>query len=177
MKGNFVRHVPTMLSVVGTAGIIATTVLAIKATPKALRLLELGEDAKGEKLTKWEMVRLAGPTYIPTVTTGILTIACVLGADRLNKKQQATLITACALANNAYRDYKDKTTEMLGPDIDARIRESVMKDKLKEAHDSDSEDKQLFFDMGTGQYFESTLEFVKMADGLECHIVDISPIS
>ena len=36
----FHNNSPTILTCIGAAGMIATTVLAVKATPKALKLLE-----------------------------------------------------------------------------------------------------------------------------------------
>ena len=39
----------------------------VKATPKALSLLEQAKEEKGEELTKLETVKIAGPAYIPSI--------------------------------------------------------------------------------------------------------------
>ncbi len=38
------KNSPTILTGLGVAGVLSTTILAIKATPKALKLLELEQD-------------------------------------------------------------------------------------------------------------------------------------
>ena len=48
------RNVSTILTGLGCIGVVATTITAVKATPKVLRLIEEAETKKGEKLTKWE---------------------------------------------------------------------------------------------------------------------------
>ena len=74
------RSSPTILTVVASIGVIATTITAVQATPKAIKLLKEAELEKGENLTKLEIVRVAGPTYIPSVLLGVSTIACIFGA-------------------------------------------------------------------------------------------------
>ena len=42
VKSATVKHSPEILTGIGIAGIISTTVMAVKATPKALKLIEEG---------------------------------------------------------------------------------------------------------------------------------------
>lgn len=97
------RNVSTVLTCLGSVGLVATTVLSIKATPKALQLIEEAKEEKGEELTKWEKVKVAGPKYIPTVLVGVSTLVCIFGANVLNKRQQASLISAYALLDESYK--------------------------------------------------------------------------
>lgn len=76
----------TILTCAGAVGVVGTTVLAVKATPKAMELIKMAEEEKGEKLTKTEVFKTAGPAYIPTALVGVGTLACVFGANVLNKK-------------------------------------------------------------------------------------------
>ena len=78
------RNSSTILTCIGAAGVIATSVLAVKATPKAMALLEQSEEEKGEKLTNMEKVQVAGPAYIPAAIVGASTIACIFGANVLS---------------------------------------------------------------------------------------------
>lgn len=98
------KNTPTILTVVGGEGVIATTVTAAKATPKAIDILEKARNEKGEELTKLEVVKLAGPVYIPSVIIGVSTIACIAGANILNKRQQAALMSVYALADKSHLD-------------------------------------------------------------------------
>lgn len=164
-SGRFLkRNSSTILTCVGAAGVVATAVLAVKATPKAERLLEEARKEKGEELTKFEAVKVAGPVYIPTVITGASTIACIFGANVLNKRQQAALMSAYALMDNSYKDYRNKVEELYGEEANKKIREEIAKDKYEETDISVGEDKELFYDMFSERYFESTPEKVLRAE-------------
>ena len=154
----------TILTCVGGAGVVVTSVMAVKATPKAMRLLEAAKEEKGEDLTKLETVKVAGPAYIPSVLVGMGTVACVFGANMLNKRQQASLMSAYALLDSSYKEYKDKVKALYGPDANDQVTESIAKDKYEETDVSDTEGKQLFYDSFSGQYFESTIEKVLNAE-------------
>lgn len=158
------QHSSTILTCVGAAGVIGTTILAVKATPKALALLEEAKKDKGEDLTKLEVVRVAGPAYIPTVAVGVSTIACIFGANALNKRQQAALVSAYALLDNSYKEYKGKVKDILGDDANAEIQSEIAKDKYKDADIVLSDDKELFYDEYSGRYFESTIYDVQRAE-------------
>ena len=77
------RNSSTILTVIGATGMVATTVLAVSATPKVMRLLEEAEKEKGEELTMLETVCTAAPSYIPAAAVGVSTIACIFGANVL----------------------------------------------------------------------------------------------
>ena len=105
------RNASTILTCLGSIGVIATSVIAVKATPKALKLLETAKEEKGEELTSFEVIRTAGTIYIPAIITGGSTIACIFGANVLNKRSQAALMSAYALLDNSYKDYKKKVVD------------------------------------------------------------------
>ena len=158
------RNVSTILTCVGGAGVVVTSVMAVRATPKALRLLEEAKQEKGEELTKFESVRIAGPAYIPSILVGVSTIACIFGANMLNKRQQAALMSAYALLNNSYKEYKNTVEELYGEDANARIQEEIANAKYENSDVELSADKQLFFDEFSGRYFESTMADVLRAE-------------
>lgn len=56
------RNASTVLTCLGGVGVVVTSVMAVKATPKALEKLENAEQEKGEQLSKWEKVKIAGPS-------------------------------------------------------------------------------------------------------------------
>lgn len=158
------RNASTILTCVGGAGVVATSVMAVKATPKALRILKEAEKEKGEELTKFESVRIAGPVYIPSILVGASTIACIFGANMLNQRKQAALMSAYALLDSSYKEYKKKVEELYGEGADKEVRTEIAKDKLNEADISVEPDKQLFYDELSGRYFESTLADVLRAE-------------
>ena len=158
------RNASTILTCVGGAGVIATSVMAVKVTPKALKLIEKAEEEKEEKLTKFEIVKFAWTPYIPAILVGASTIGCIFGANVLNKRHQAALTSAYALLHTSYKEYKKKVTELYGDEANGRIIEGIAKDKYEESPIEVEDGKLLFFDYFSGQYFESTMEDVIRAE-------------
>lgn len=164
MKKFLRRNSSTILTCVGAVGVVATSVMAVKATPKALSLIEKAEEAKGEKLTKMEAIKVAGTTYIPTIITGAATIACIFGSNVISKHQQASLMSAYALLDSAYKDYQKKVDELYGEDAGKQVRAEIAKDKYTGDGVLVDDNTKLFYDFFSGRYFESTMERVLKAE-------------
>ena len=156
------RNGSTILTVVGGVGVVTTTVLGIKATPKALSILDKTKQEKGKDLTKLETIQVAAPVYIPTMVSGVATLACIFGANILNKRQQAALMSAYALLDNSYKEYKAKVGELYGEDANERINEELAKDKYEEV--KTELDELIFYDEYSKRYFKSTLTKVSLAE-------------
>lgn len=155
----------TILTCAGAVGVVGTTVLAVKATPKAMELIKAAEEEKGEKLTKTEVFKKAGPAYIPTALVGAGSIACIFGANVLNHKQQASLASAYALLDSSYKEYKAKVKELHGEDGEKAVRAEIAKDHYKEEDVPNEDDgKQLFYDEWSQRYFRATNETVLSAE-------------
>lgn len=157
------RNASTILTCVSAAGVVSTTYLAVKATPKAIKILEQAEQKKGERLTNSEVVVSVVPIYLPSIISGTVTIVSIFGANILNKRQQAALTSAYALLSNSYKEYKDKVAELYGDDIHDEIQTEIAKDNYKES-DIKNDDTELFYDVFSKQYFESTLFKVQQAE-------------
>lgn len=160
----FKRNSATILTCVGAVGVVGTAATAVKSTPKAIRMLEESKKEKGDDLTKLEVVKVAGPVYIPTILIGASTIACVFGANVLNKHQQAALASAYALLDNSYKEYKTKVKEMYGTEADEIVRKEIAKDHYEEEDIELEDGKELFYDEFSQRYFESTMETVLKAE-------------
>lgn len=158
------KNASTILTCIGGAGVILTSVLAVKATPKAMKMIERAEEEKGEELTVTETVINAAPAYIPAITVGTATIACIFGANILNKRQQAAITSAYALLDNSYREYRKKVDELYGEDAGRRVRANIAKDKYEEEETEVEDDKLLFYDFFSDRYFSSTLYTVQQAE-------------
>lgn len=158
------RNSPTILTFLGAAGVVATSIAAAKATPKAMALLEKTKEEKGEELTKLEMVKVAGPAYIPAIAIGASTIACIFGANALNKKTQASIMSAYALLDTSYKQYKSKVKELYGENSDRNVKKEIAKDKFKNNDIHINNEKILFFDFYSLRYFESTERLVLKAE-------------
>lgn len=157
------KNSSTILTVVGAAGVIGTSVLSIKATPKALSLKYEAEYSKGEKLTLIETVQVAWKPYIPAMLAGFSTIACIFGANYLSIKNQASLMSAYALLDNTYKEYRNIVKEKYGDDADLNVRQEIVKSKFDD-NIVLNEGKTLFFDYQSVRFFESTMERVMYAE-------------
>ena len=154
----------TILTIAGATGLVITTVVAVKSTPKAIRLIEEAKEEKGEKLTKMEVVKVAGPTYIPTVLLGVGSIACMFGANILNKNQQASMASAYELVDGTFKKYKEKVNEVFGEDSNDKIESEIAKDKFKENPVIASDSSIICYDSFSERYFTSTMEDVLRAE-------------
>ncbi len=159
------RNSSTILTCIGAAGVVGTSVLAVKATPKAVALLEMAKEEKGEDLTALEIVQTAGPSYIPALIVGASTIACIFSANALNKRQQAALMSAYALMDSSYKEYRAKVEELYGEETGAQVRAEIAKDHINEADIPEEDDgKELFYDYFSGRYFRAKIETVQRAE-------------
>lgn len=140
-KSNVVKHSPEILTGIGIAGMITTTILAVKATPKALEKIEEAEHKKfnekhldefyvgKEPLTRVEVVKAAWKPYIPAAVTGVASIGCLIGSNTVSARRNAALATAYQLSTTALNEYKDKVLEVVGEEKAHEIREKVVEEK------------------------------------------------
>lgn len=177
------RGSPTILTCLGAVGVIATTVSAICATPKAMDKIRkdslINNNGDSSRYSKTEVIKSVWFYYIPSFIIGTSTIICILGANVLNKHQQASLASAYALINNSYNDYKRKLKELYGKDAHQAIVDSIVKEKCDDIYinspnilgysnldfdEHNEDDNKLFYDTFSKRYFESTISRVLQAE-------------
>lgn len=158
------RNSSTILTIIGSIGVVVTCAIAIKDTPKALKMIEKKEEETGSELTNFEKVKEVWPVYIPTFISCVSTITCILGSNIVNKKVQASLISAYSLLDNSYKEYRKKLIELYGDDADKKIRTDIAKDKYDDSKIIGDEEGTLFYDECSSRYFRSTIENVLKAE-------------
>lgn len=161
------KHSPEILTGIGIAGMITTTVMAVRATPKALDLLaEVKENTEGEdkKKVAKEMVTKVYPVYIPAILTGCFSVACLIGASSVNVRRNAALATAYTLSENALKEYQAKVVETIGDKKEQSIRDAIAKDTIQENPVTNTEviitakGDTLCYDSISGRYFTSDID-------------------
>lgn len=163
------KHSPEILTGLGIAGMAATTVLAVKATPKAILLLKEAENKKGDSLTKMEMVKVAWKPYIPAAVSGVASISCLIGASSVNARRNAALAAAYNISQTALTEYKDKVVETIGEKKERAIKDKIAKEKVEKDPVTRSEviitekGNTLCYDAATGRYFKSDIDKIKNA--------------
>lgn len=147
------KRAPTVLTCLSAAGVIATTIMAVKETPKALKLLDEAKEEKGEELTKVEIICVAAPVYIPSFVMGLATISCMFSANVLNKRKQASLTSAYALLENYHKNYRKTLIDLHGEEADIEVRtEMARKSCSYHCIDLDIPDeKVVFYDEISGE--------------------------
>lgn len=171
LKTAIKKHSPEILTGIGIAGMITTTVMAIRATPKALILIEERKEEIGsEKLEAIDMVKTTWACYIPAAITGTLSVACLIGASSVNARRNAALATAYTLSESALKDYQGKVIEMFGEKKNEAVKDAVAKDKVEKNPVITREviitekGNTLCYDAISGRYFKSDIEKIKKAE-------------
>lgn len=157
---------PTILTCIGMVGVAATAVMAVKATPKAMKLLDEASSEKGEELTKLETIQIAGPCYIPSVLIGAGTIACICGANILNGRRQTALTSAYIFLDRSFKEYRAKVDELFGEHSDKLVQESIVHDRYEEADITPKGETLIFYEENYGKFFERTMLEVQDAEYL-----------
>lgn len=179
------KRSPEILTGIGIAGMITTTVLAVKATPKALQLIEEEKDRRTDKILEgmspnedencWQVVKLkpievvkvAWKPYIPAALLGASSVACLIGANSVHARRQAALYSAYKLSETAFTEYRDKVLETVGEETEKEVRDKVAKDKVEKNPASKTEiymtgkGESLFYDPISDRYFMSDLETIR----------------
>ena len=183
------KHSPEILTGIGIAGMITTTFLAVRATPKALELIEEKKDELNNKqveerldkngdlrdykeITKLKFPDLFKATwkcYIPAAVTSVVSIACLVGASSVHIKRNAVLATAYQLSETALTEYKEKVIETIGEKKEEVIRDKVNKDRIEKNPVSKNnviitdQGNTLCYDHMSGRYFKSDIDKINKA--------------
>ena len=166
------EHSPQILTALGAAGVVTTTILAVKATPAALEAIREEEAHRSIEepnyiLNNKERVQVAWKHYIPAASMGIVTIACVVSANSINLRRNAAILSAYSLTERVFTDYKEKIAQTFGPEKEFEIRQEIAREKATTQHESivmvGTEDF-LCYDSYCDRWFESTLEKIRKAE-------------
>ena len=143
------QHSPEILTCIGIAGMVTTTILAVKATPKALRLINEEKDrqnkdlyeeaqnngyescARVDQLKPIEVVKVTWKCYVPAVVTGVFSIACLIGAQSVNARRTAALATAYKLSETALAEFKDAAVDVIGEDKVKEVKQKIAENKVE----------------------------------------------
>lgn len=173
------KNASNILTFTSSLGFIGTIILAVKATPKALELIEEAENVETKvisiggteyestlkrELTLKTKIKVAWKPYIPSFFMGVSTLLCIFGSNYLNKQYQKNLISAYSVLNNSYLQFKENTRKLYGDNADKNISKELLKDVKIDNTINDNES--LFFDCISMRYFNSTIENIKNAEKL-----------
>lgn len=165
---------PTLLTAFGVFGLVGTAYLTGKATFRAADLIREEEalllvDGEPDPLTPREKVDTCWKLYIPAFVTGSLSIAAIIGANRVGTRRAAAVTAAYAISERAYEEYRNKTVEHLGEKAESKMRDEINADRVRRNPLGSQEPintnggRDLCYDVWNGRYFYSSMETIKQA--------------
>ena len=172
------RNSSLILSVLGTVGVVATAVSAVKVQT-SIRLAQedyiLEKQNNGEDPpTKTENFFVSLPHYTTTILVGAATITCIFGIHTVSKRKQAALTAAYSMLERSYRGFRERVEATYGKDVVKTIQKEIITDEMEKdrkkseiKHPVDPT-KYLFYIENPsgfkGRYFTRTIEEILYAE-------------
>lgn len=150
------KHSPEILAVAGVVGIVASTVMACKATtkvsgiideakkdidtihyavenPEALTETYTEEDSKKDLAIVYanaagKLIRLYGPS----VALGTLSIAAMLTSNNILRKRNIALAAAFTTVDTGFKDYRKRVVERFGEELDKELKYNIKAKEIEE---------------------------------------------
>lgn len=168
-KKKLTENAPEVLIGMGLAGMLTSTVMAVKATPKAMKIIEEEEDYLNRDLSTTEKVKLAWKPYVPAAIGYCASAALIIKANNVNNARSAMFAGAYKLSERALLDYKDKVIETIGEEKEREISDKVMRDKVREPRPTSYHANEVIYGTGqclcydpiSGRYFNSDMDKIR----------------
>lgn len=167
------KYSPEILTSLSCIGVAATAILAAKAGRESSYKIQ-DDNRDYSDIPAKEKVKLCWKCYVPATVVGTATIACMVSSNFLNRKQQMSLIGAYAVLEEGFRKYRVAANETFGADADKKIAAQIAKDThvtsngivYSDLYDpsNNHDEKLLFYNSMTNQYFHSTMSNVINAE-------------
>ena len=150
------KHSPELLVGAGVVGVVASTVMACKATTKVSEVLDKTkndiddihyclenpdeikeeytvEDSKKDLAviytqTGVELVKLYGPA----VVVGTVSIASILTGHNILRKRNLALASAYAIVDKGFKEYRGRVIERFGKELDRELKYNIKTQEIEE---------------------------------------------
>ena len=153
------KYSPEILAGVGVVGVIASTVMACKATTKLNDILAESKEqleqiktvavdpAYADKYTEDDAKKDTTITYVqtgvkvaklyaPSVILCATSLGCLLASNNILKKRNAALSAAYMTVDKSFKEYRRRVAERFGDEVEKEIRYNI---KAKEITTVDEE--------------------------------------
>ena len=142
------KHSPEILAGVGVVGVVASTVMACKATMKLNDILEESketrdkikevennpayedkytpEDAKKDLTINYMQTSMKiAKLYAPAVLLGSASLGCLLASNDILRKRNAALSAAYMTVDKSFKEYRSRVAERFGEEVEKEIRYNI----------------------------------------------------
>lgn len=150
------KHSPEILVVGGVVGLVASGVMACKATTKLSAILDDSkeqidlfdkvaanpemvneeytvEDAeKDKKIVKVQTAVKVAKLYAPAVAVGVVSIGAIFASNNIMRKRNVALGAAYATVDRAFKDYRNRVVDRFGEELDKELRYNLKTKEVKE---------------------------------------------
>lgn len=157
------KNSPSIMTGLGVIGMISTVALAVKATPKAMKLMD-----EKKPQTKLETVKVCWKPYIPTAVMGSISMALLISANNVNMKRNSALVAAYTLAEKSMSNLKKAAVETIGDKKFEEVKSVFAKKQEAEAKNEEGKTiivkdsgNTIFFDEISGRYFKENIQNVE----------------
>lgn len=159
MNIRFRQVAPVILSIIGAAGVVLTSVLTAKETPKAAKKLE--EVKKNPECKKIDVLKTVVPCYIPAIVSGTITIASIVSSTIISKKTEASLTATCMMLDQGWRKYKGQVKKVIGEKahldiLDAQAKEDYVAQEVDKVEVPD--DRELYWEEHVGYFLAKPID-------------------
>ena len=151
----FKKHSPEILAIAGVVGIVASGIMACKASTKLSGVIEetkeqldqvhdyvekngfsdkyTEEDSKKDTAiiytqTAVKLVKLYGPAVI----LGTLSITAMLTSNKILRKRNIALAAAYTTVDKAFKDYRGRVIERFGEELDRELKYNLKSKEIEE---------------------------------------------
>ena len=155
IKFGAIKYSPEILVVAGVVGVVASAVIACKATTKLDDILEqtkadvdkihecVGRTDLAEPYTEDDSKKDLAIVYIqtgvklvklyaPAVILGALSITSIVGSHYILKKRNIALATAYATVDKGFKEYRKRVAEKIGDEAEKELRYGIKAKTVEE---------------------------------------------
>lgn len=165
---------PTILTSIAVVGTISTAYLAAKATWVVATEVAIREEVTDESQTPREKLDFIFKEtnlwreYIPALSMGVPTLACIIAANRIGSRRAAGIVAAMTITEKSFEEYKAKVVEKMGARKEEQVRDEIIQNRVDQTYLDDvkifgAEAGQLCVDKYSLQYFRSSVDAIHKA--------------
>lgn len=146
---------PEILVIGGAIGVVASAVMACKATLKVNEVLdeaktqidtvhEVANDPNmSEKYTEEDKKKDLSIVYVqtgvklvklygPSVVLGVASLACILTSHKILRKRNMALAAAYATVDRSFKEYRGRVVERFGEELDRELKYNIKAKQVEE---------------------------------------------
>jgi hypothetical protein len=156
MKLGLIKHSPEILVATGIVGVVASTIMACKATTKLSGIVDRAKqeindiheaaehpevfteeytkkDAQKDLIITYARAGLqVAKLYAPAFSVGVLSIVSILASNNMLHKRNVALAAAYTTVNNSFKGYRGRVVERFGEELDKELRYNIKAVEVEE---------------------------------------------